>query len=352
MRATLTEEQQLIVESIERMALNGLENAQQVLQGNPWPAQPDSTLMNDWSGLGLSADRGGDGGGLVELALAVKALATTLSPSRFTSHVIALQVADAAGLPLPTRTEASGHWCLAVSESSAGPFGPFACRRDGATLKGRKTGVIHGHSAQLAVVVLANDEVALAEPRQHHPVASADGVNDAANLDFDGAQPSALGDDAEAGLLRASALIAAELCGVASGAIGLAADYAQNRIQFGKPIGAFQGVAHQLADALVAAETAWSLTLYACWALENGTQDAAKAVHAAKARASEAAVFSAERALHVHGGMGMTWDASPHLYLRRALAGSARLGGPHWHRRHVGVALLERHQHRPSNLGN
>ncbi len=82
--------------------------------------------------------------------------------------------------------------------------------------------------------------------------------------------------------------------------------------------------------------------MYACWALDNGADDANHAVHAAKARASEAAVFSAERALQVHGGMGMTWEAPPHLYLRRALLGSALLGAPHWHRRHVGAALLQR----------
>ncbi len=352
MRATLTEEQQLIVESTERMALGGLENAQQVLRGDPWPAQPDNSLMNDWAGLGLPADRGGDGGGLVDLALAIKAIATTLSPSRFTHHVIALQVADAAGLPLPTHTNGKDHWCLAVSEPNAAPYGPFACQQDGDTLRGRKTGVTHGRSAKLAVVVLANDQVALAEPQQRESVDSADRINDAANLVFDGAAPSALGNGAQTGLLRASALVAAELCGVANGAIGLGADYAKDRIQFGKPIGAFQGVAHQLADALVAAETAWSLTLYACWALDHGTADAAKAVHAAKARASEAAVFCAERALHVHGGMGMTWDAAPHLYLRRALTAAASLGGPHWHRRQVGTALLAQNQHHSSTLGH
>ena len=63
---------------------------------------------------------------------------------------------------------------------------------------------------------------------------------------------------------------------------------------------------------------------------------------------SEAAVSSAERALQVHGGMGMTWEAPPHLYLRRALASSSLLGGPHWHRRQIGVALLKQQQNKNS----
>jgi hypothetical protein len=38
--------------------------------------------------------------------------------------------------------------------------------------------------------------------------------------------------------------------------------------------------------------------------------------------------------------MGMTWEALPHLFLRRAIARGAWLGGTHWHRRQVGSALL------------
>jgi alkylation response protein AidB-like acyl-CoA dehydrogenase len=89
-------------------------------------------------------------------------------------------------------------------------------------------------------------------------------------------------------------------------------------------------------------ETAWSLTLYACWAVEAAAPDAARAVHAAKACAGDAAVFAAERALQTHGGIGMTWEADPHLFLRRALVGAAWLGTSAWHRQQLGAAVLAR----------
>lgn len=129
--------------------------------------------------------------------------------------------------------------------------------------------------------------------------------------------------------------------GVGRGAVELAAGYANERQQFGQPIGRFQGVAHQLADALVAVENAWSLVLYAAWAVDADDADAARAVALAKASASEAAVFAAERATQVHGGIGITWEAMPHVYLRRAVAGATALGDAAWHRAAVGRALVD-----------
>lgn len=340
MRAALSEEQLLMVETAGRMARDGVGAAQSVMQGDGWPAEPDDSLLRDWSGLGISESRGGAGGGLVDLALVISTLGSAIVPNRFTTHVLAMQVAAEADLPVDGALSGAGRWCLAADESGAGPFGPFRCARESGKLIGVKTGVAHGAGADLAVVVLSDDRVALGRPDSVQPLAAANPLTPAADLSFDGSESLALGRGARRGLLRACALLAAELCGIARGALDLGAGYARERVQFGKPIGAFQGVAHQLSDALVAVETAWSLTLYACWAMDRGTQDASKAVHAAKARACEAAVFSAERALHVHGGMGMTWEAPLHLYLRRALAASARLGGPHWHRRRVGELLL------------
>ncbi len=346
MGATLTEQQRLIVESAERMAADGRSSAQKRLQDGSWPAEPDNALLSDWSGLGIPESKGGNGGGLLDLALVIKTLAGALAPNRFTSHVAAMQVADAAGLSLGGALHGTERWCLATSEPDTDPQGPFRCRMNNGMLAGRKTGVPDGYAADAAVVILADDAVAVAEPSGRHRLTSANPLNDTADLDFDDVKPKQFGPGSALGMLRATVLVAADLCGLARGAVDLGAEYAQDRVQFGKPIGAFQGVAHQLADALVAAETAWSLTLYACWALDNATPDAAKAIHAAKARASEAAIFSAERALHVHGGMGMTWEAVPHLYLRRALAASAWLGGPHWHRRRVGTTLLEQHRNK------
>jgi alkylation response protein AidB-like acyl-CoA dehydrogenase len=162
----------------------------------------------------------------------------------------------------------------------------------------------------------------------------------AATLDLAPAAVAGLGGGARAGLLRALPMLAAELVGVGRGAVELAAAYARDREQFGTPIGRFQGVAHQLADALVAVEEAWSLTLYSAWAVDAGDAGAARAVHVAKAAASEAAVFATERCTQVHGGIGITWEALPHVYLRRAVSGATWLGDAAWHRQRVGADLL------------
>jgi alkylation response protein AidB-like acyl-CoA dehydrogenase len=160
-----------------------------------------------------------------------------------------------------------------------------------------------------------------------------------ADLTFDGVSANDAQGAAD-GIHRAMVIVAAELCGAARGALAIGADYASERIQFGRPIGSFQGVAHQLAEAYAGLEGAWSLTIYAAWALDYAHTDAAKHVYLAKSRAAEAAVFAAERVLQVHGGMGMTWEATPHLFLRRALSRSAWLGGAAWHRRAAGAAVL------------
>jgi len=344
MQATLTEQQELIVESVGRMTDGGIGKAQDVLKGESWPIDPDSALLQDWVGLAVPEDMGGAGGGLLDLALVLKTLALRIVPNKFSQHAIAVQVALTAGLPVADALSTNSRWCLAVAEQGAEPFGPFQGKSAGETITAEKNSVPHGADADLAVVVLDNDLVALAQASSIDSASSADPLNPCASLSFKASTSIGVAAGAQIGLLRATALMAADLCGVAQGAIDLGASYAKERMQFGKPIGIYQGVAHQLANAVVAAETAWSLTLYACWALDNNSDDAERAVCAAKAKASEAAVFSAERALQVHGGMGMTWEASPHLFLRRALAGSAFLGGAHWHRRTLGAAILKQHE--------
>ena len=110
--------------------------------------------------------------------------------------------------------------------------------------------------------------------------------------------------------------------------------------QFGRPIGSFQGVAFQLAEAFVATKAAWDLTLYAAWAVDVDAPGRRDQVHAAKAKAGQAALFAAERSIQVHGGMGITLEADPHLFLRRAMFGDAWLGRGLWHRLALGRERL------------
>ncbi|MFJ7178027.1 acyl-CoA dehydrogenase family protein [Streptomyces massasporeus] len=116
-------------------------------------------------------------------------------------------------------------------------------------------------------------------------------------------------------------LTAAEQLGTAGRVCELAAQHARAREQFGRPVGAFQAVAHLCAGILVRAETARA-AVYAAAV----TADPAD-IAAARILADEAAVRGARDCLQVHGGMGFTWESEVHLHLKRAWVRTQRGGG-------------------------
>lgn len=140
---------------------------------------------------------------------------------------------------------------------------------------------------------------------------------------------------------RALAALAVEAVGVASKALELAVEHAKARHQFGRPIGSFQAVSHQIADVYVRTELARSLAYWAAWCVAVGDEQKTIAAHAAKAYAGEAAVLACERAIQVHGGIGFTWEYPLHRYYKRALWLEAYLGYPAEHRAQVARALLD-----------
>ena len=120
-------------------------------------------------------------------------------------------------------------------------------------------------------------------------------------------------------VLEGTALCAAMQVGIARAATDLAVAYAKEREQFNRPIGSFQAVKHILADMLVRAEVARAAADAAAVTLDQPeVGDSARAVAAAKTVAGEAAVRNGEACIQVHGGMGFTWEAAPHLFLKRA----------------------------------
>ena len=114
-------------------------------------------------------------------------------------------------------------------------------------------------------------------------------------------------------------------------------EYARTRRQFGRPIGEFQAVRHQLANALVELEYARPLVYGA--ALAHGTPDFAREVSAAKVMASEAAYRTARIALQVHGAIGYTDEYDLSLLIRKARALRAAWGSPTEHRARLMSAL-------------
>ena len=115
-------------------------------------------------------------------------------------------------------------------------------------------------------------------------------------------------------------LAAAECAGGARWCLDVGTAYALERRQFGRPIGQFQAVKHRLADMLVAVEQVTALAWDAAQAADAG--DAAQAALSAVlagAFALDAYVECAKGCIQVLGGMGFTWEHDAHLHLRRAL---------------------------------
>lgn len=332
MRATFTEEQETLAATARDLAEGGREAARSVLDGGELPREPTKSLLTGFSPLGVPEEAGGAGGDLVDLAILLRALGEQVVPTPFVSHVVAVQTAHTAGLDVSAPAAGETRWTLAEADSEA------AAIDISDTVTGTCRAVRDGHGAH-AALLLSGDQVALATPSETRRRDALDATRPMADLRFDGTSTlrTPAGPDAR---LPATVAVAAELTGVGFGSLELAVDYANVREQFGQPVGKFQGVAHQLADAWTAVENAWSLVLYACWAVSAGVTDAPQAVHAAKASAGSAAVHAAERCTQVHGGIGITWEADPHLYLRRALTSDVWLGNARWHRQRLGAAIL------------
>jgi alkylation response protein AidB-like acyl-CoA dehydrogenase len=127
--------------------------------------------------------------------------------------------------------------------------------------------------------------------------------------------------------------IAAQALGIAQGALDFAAHYAKQRVQFGKPIGSFQAVKHQLADVHVALELSRPLLFGAALAL--GTPSASRDVSAAKVACSDAAYLAARTALQVHGAIGYTAEYDLALWLTKVRALTSAWGTQRFHRDRV-----------------
>jgi alkylation response protein AidB-like acyl-CoA dehydrogenase len=150
-----------------------------------------------------------------------------------------------------------------------------------------------------------------------------------ADVEIDTAPVATAPVDVESALATPLVAAAADLVGVAAAALAHSVEHAKSRQQFGKPIGAFQGVKHALADNYVALERARSLTYAAAARLDDpATTPAAgwTAAALAKAAAAEAAVGCSRTAAQVHGALAQTWEHDIHLYLRHAWQGASTLG--------------------------
>lgn len=165
-------------------------------------------------------------------------------------------------------------------------------------------------------------------------------------VDFDPAGARLLAGPAQAGPALAAALdrgaifTAAQLLGIAQRCVDLAVDYAGERQQFGRPIGANQAIKHHLATAQVRIEFARPVVHAGAAMLAQGDRCARARISHAKLAAAEAADLAARTAIQVHGAMGYSWEVDVHFFLKRALALTGWWGSPALHRARVADRVL------------
>jgi alkylation response protein AidB-like acyl-CoA dehydrogenase len=137
----------------------------------------------------------------------------------------------------------------------------------------------------------------------------------------------------------AQTALAADALGLAERALAMAVQYAGERRQFGRVIGANQALAHLLADAAVLVEACRSTVWHAAWAVDAlGVAGALDAAMHAKAFCGAASREVVETALQAHGGIAVTWEHPLHLLLRRVLFDAETFGAP----RTLHAAIAER----------
>lgn len=139
----------------------------------------------------------------------------------------------------------------------------------------------------------------------------------------------------EKALDHAAVIAGAELCGVMSCALDMSVEYMKTRVQFGKPIGSFQGLQHRAVDLFIQQQISAAVLDEALHALDQNPDATARAAFASrvKARCSDAGLRITREAIQIHGAIGFTDEYAVGLYLKRAMVLAAWLGNAQLHRR-------------------
>ena len=309
-----------------------------------------------WQGLAIPERYGGAGYGCAEVSILLEEMGRALLCAPFLSSVVLAATAltesgdeDAQARYLPDIASGDLVATVAVSGQDGAPEGAdLAAARggDGWVLSGDAPFVLDGHVAGLVLVpARANGAVSLfavdagASGVRRTPLDTMDQTRKLASLSFDGTPARLVGTSGDGSRVLSRVLdlgavaLAAEQVGGAARCLDMAVEYAKTRVQFDRPIGSFQAVKHKCADMLVAVESARSALFGAI--RHAMTNDAGLPVSAsiAKTLCTEAYLHVATENIHVHGGIGFTWEHPAHLYFRRAKSGEMLLGTPTYHRR-------------------
>ncbi|MDQ3760053.1 MAG: acyl-CoA/acyl-ACP dehydrogenase [Actinomycetota bacterium] len=274
-----------------------------------------------WPGISISEEHGGQGLGVVELVILQEELGYVCAPTPFVSNAYAGAVIETAGTQ-----EQKAEWLPGIASGEARGAAELTCDPD----------PILGAAGGASILVMASDggaKLVKPEDAQLERIDMIDTTRAYYRVKADGGEDMP-GEIAHAGSVGQIAM-AAELVGVAQRALDISVEYAKERQQFGRAIGAYQAVSHRLADMLWDVEEARSLTYSAAWAADSDPDLVPIAASMAKARASDAATSVTHDAIQTLGGIGFTWEHDIHFFLKRARASAQMLGSARAHRDNV-----------------
>ncbi|MDX1893367.1 acyl-CoA dehydrogenase [Mycolicibacterium sp. 050158] len=299
-----------------------------------WKAAAEQGLP----GVHLSEDVGGQGFGILELAIVLAEFGYGAVPGPFVPSAIASALISAND-PQDKLLEglASGETIGAYAIDS----GLTATRQGGGlVIRGEVRGVPAAAQASLLVLPVSIDGseewvVLDADQVEIEPVKSVDPLRPLAHVRANAVEVaddrvlSNLGRPLARALM--STLLSAECVGVARWATDTAAEYAKIREQFGRPIGQFQAIKHKCANMIAETERATSAVWDAARAIDEvraGKTDSNFEFAAAVAAtlAPVAAQHGAQDCIQVHGGIGFTWEHDTNVYYRRAIVLAACFG--------------------------
>ncbi|MCV7402541.1 acyl-CoA dehydrogenase [Mycobacterium fragae] len=297
-----------------------------------WQAAAEQGLQ----GVHLAESVGGQGFGILELAVVLAEFGYGAVPGPFVPSAIASALISAHDPDTKLLADLASGTAIAAyaldSGLTATRHGPD---ENALVIRGEVRAVPAAGEASLLVLPVAIDSgeawvVLRADQLEIEPVKSVDPLRPIAHVRANAVE---LGDDAVLSNLSTvvahaliSTLLSAEAVGVARWATDTASQYAKIREQFGRPIGQFQAVKHKCAEMIADTERATA----AVWDAARAIDEASSAVEFAAAVAATLAPAAAQRCtqdcIQVHGGIGFTWEHDTNVYYRRALMLAACFG--------------------------
>jgi alkylation response protein AidB-like acyl-CoA dehydrogenase len=258
-----------------------------------------------WPGIAVSEQRGGQGLGIVELAVLLEELGYACTAVPFLSTAVVAAVLDRFGSEDQCERWLPG---LLAGEVRAG-LGPVGLTVD-------------GEGASVAVTRTPSGETRLAVDLITEPLVAIDPTRR-----FGTVGGSASDELSEGAASLVTVAVAAELVGVCQRALEMTLEYVKDRKQFGVPVGSFQAVSHRCAEMLLHTESTRSTAYYAAWAADADASRLGEAAALAGAAAATGGREVAASAIQAHGGIGFTWEADVHWLYKRAEVDRALLGG-------------------------